>query len=163
MLAAILRLAPWLMKAGPFIGILKGNAKLVVSVISILSVFGTYWYITHLQNDISELEGQAILYVSQIQQCQTANNENMTAIRALQAANTSLIDKVAVSDEVRENAAREAAERDRAAAAALRNTTRELEELRNANPSCSDLSSIDMGVVCTLVVDRLREKALGNQ
>jgi len=159
MFALILKLAPWLMKAAPLLGMAKGKAKLIGSILTVLSVLGTYWYINALQNDVSELEGQAILYVEQILECQAANSSMVDSILELRDANSSLAESIEVTAEAREQAAREAYRRDQLAHAALLVTKQELEDLRNANPTCQQLSQIDMGIACPAVIERLRNAA----
>ena len=159
MIALILKLAPWLMKAAPALGMVKGKAKLIGAIITLLSVLGTYWYIGALKNDISELEGTVILITDQLVECQDANNSMLYTISELRAANSSLAESIEVSAEVRAQAAREAYRRDQLAHAALLATKQELEDLRNANPTCYQLSQIDMGIACPAVVERLRNAA----
>lgn len=159
MIGIILKLIPWIMRAAPLLGMMKGKAKLIGAVISVLSVLGTYLFINGLQNDISELEGQAILYVNQITECQTVNAENWGTILELEAANSSLAESIEVTAEMREAAAREALDRDQRSLQTLLRTKQELEDLRNANPTCQQLSQIDMGIACPAIIERLRNAA----
>jgi len=158
-IAIILKIAPWLMRAAPLLGLIKGKAKLIMGVISILSMLGGFWYVKSLQNTVSELEGNAILYVDQIEECQNANSNNVGKILELQFINSSLAMAVEVSSEVREAAADKAWWRERDANREILRTGIELEVLRDANPTCKQLSKIDMAVACPLVVKRLREQA----
>lgn len=159
MLGIILKIAPWLMRAAPLLSVVKGKAKLIMGVISILSMLGGYWYVKNLQNTVSELEGSAILYVSQIEECQAANAGNQARILELTAINSSLAKAVEVSDDVRREAMNRAWWRERDANRELLRTGMELEVLRDANPSCKQLSEIDMGAYCPAIVQRLREQA----
>jgi len=143
----------------PALGLIKGKRKIISLGASVLFALGTVWYISHLKGNIEELEQNAALRVSQVEQCQSVNDENVAAIAVLEGANASLVKAVQVTSEARSEAAAAARERNRLADARIANTISEMEKLRNANPSCDQLAKIDMGAVCPLVVDRMRDAA----
>lgn len=159
MFALILKIAPWVMKAAPLLGMAKGKAKLIGGIVTVLSILGSYWYVNGLKNDIVELETAVIALTGQLEGCQSANTKNWSTILELKAANSSLAMTIEVSAEMRESAAREAYDRDQRAARNLIRTKQELKDLRNANPTCEQLTKIDMAIACPAVVERLRDLA----
>lgn len=163
MLGIILRIAPWLLKAAPLLSLVKSKAKIVVSVLTLVSLLGTYLYIGHLKNKIETLTANSAVYQGQVLQCQEVNRENLVTIDVLTGANESFATALVVSAEERARAAKEAEEREARGAEQLDDTLTEMEGLRNASPTCKELSEIDMGAVCPLVVDSLRKHALGPQ
>jgi len=156
MFAIFLNIVPWVLKAAPF---LKGRGKLIMAGIAVLSLLGGFWYVKNLQNNVSELEGNLILMEGQVEQCQSVNGENQSVITRLRGINFSLARAAEVGEDVRRAAALAATQRDREASRQMLRTVRELEELRDANPTCDQLSKIDMGAACPLVVERLRQSA----
>lgn len=159
MFVIILRALPWLMKAAPLLGLLKSNAKVLGLVVSIAVPLGMGIYINMLKKDISELEGQGILYESQLDQAAEVNLGNVDTIGKLRDANQSLADAVRVTDEVLTRATNEAILRTAHANQRTENALLELEELRNANPTCEQVANIDLGAACPLVTERLRKAA----
>ena len=156
MFAIFMNVVPWVLKAAPF---LKGKGKLVMAGIVVLSLLGGFWYVKNLQNNVSELEGNLMLMEDQVEQCQIVNGENQSVITRLRGINFGLARAAEVSEDVRRAAALTAIQRDREASREMLRTVRELEELRDANPTCDQLSKIDMGTACPLIVERLRQSA----
>jgi hypothetical protein len=114
-------------------------------------------------NKIERLESdnkQAWLWLGQ---CQTANAKNQNSIGVLKAANSSLGRMLVVSEETRQAAVAEAEERERRAQIELDDTINSLQELQNESLSCNELMQVDLGAVCPLTVERLREHAEGNR
>ena len=146
MILWVLKLLPWLGRLSP---ILKGNWKAISFVLTAVAIASTYLWIGHLNKVIDELESQAVLY-------QQANKENVATIETLEGANKSLAEAVRITDEVRDAAEEKARERASQAASELSDTISELEDLRNANPTCEQLSDLDVGAACPLVVERMR-------
>ncbi len=140
-------------------GVLKSNSKMTGIVLSLVATLGMGIYIKMLQNDRDELEGRAILYISQLDQAAEVNANNAGTITKLRLANKSLADAIRITDEVRNAAAAAAVIRAAEANARTANALDELEELRNANPTCEQVSNIDLGAACPLVVERLRRSA----
>lgn len=139
--------------------LVKGRAKLIGSLLLLASLLGTWLYIQHIQNERSEAEGQLLLVEDQLLTCQEANESNSGTIASLKAANESLSKAVVVGEDVRAAAAKEAARRAAEAERRVASTTSELEALRNESPSCEELSKVDIGAVCPLTVERMREHA----
>lgn len=161
MLGLVLRFAPWLMKAAPLAGLIKGKAKLIGVVASAVFAIGTFLWIGHLNNKIDDLHADVISYQNRAEAAEEANATNQGTITSLRAANESLATAMFISEEERAKAFAAAIERDARAAVRLDNTLSEMEGLRNANPTCKELSEIDMGAVCPLVVEQLRKHAAG--
>jgi hypothetical protein len=162
MIGFILSIAPWLLKAAPVLEMIKGKSKIIGIVLAGITILGFYLYVNGLQNRVEELVAAEVAYVAQAQQCQATNDSNQSAILELRAANTSLAAAIEVSENKRWEAIQLANARMAKADAALDDTLNELERLRHANPTCEELSNIDMGVACPLVIERLREHAAGN-
>ena len=157
----LLKVGPWLLRVAPWLSRLKGKGSLIVGAVSVLSILGTVLYITVLNHKIDDLTVSGDLVSYQLSQCQSVNGSNSVTISELRTANEDLARALTVSDEERVAAIKEAAERDAQAASALNYSLIELERLRNANPTCEQLSKIDIGTACPLVIDRLREHAAG--
>lgn len=156
MLLWILKALPWLARLSPALALVKGNWKIVSSVLTLVTMVAIYLWIGHLNNQIDEAEGNLMLVQDQLIACQMANDDQMQAIVLLVDANDDLAELIRVSHADQRIAEFEARERASQAASELRTTLQDLEELRNANPSCAELSQIDIGAVCPLVVERLR-------
>lgn len=154
-----LRLFPWLARLGPFVTLLKGNWKIVSFVLTAVSIVGTYLWIGHLNNKVDEAEGNLMLVQDQLITCQMANDDQMQVITYLTDANDDLAALIRVSHADQRIAELEARERASQAASELTETLQELEDLRNENPSCKELSAIDIGAVCPAVVRKLRDIA----
>jgi hypothetical protein len=152
----LLKLLPFLGRIVPFLGLLKDNWKLVSAGLTVLSILATMWYINHLNDKIDE-------YSAAVTTCVEANASNQSTIKALKAANVKLAESVMVSADLRFAAAAEAKEREARAAAQLGDTIDELRKLRNEDPTCEEISKIDLGAVCPLAVERLREHAAGSR
>lgn len=149
------------MKAAPFFTLIKGKAKLIGGALTLLSVVGTYLWIGHLNNKIEALEDDVLVYQTRANIAAAVNVTNQDTITSLRAANESFATALVVREDERIKAIKEAAERDARANAQLDSTLTEMERLRNANPTCEQLSQVDMGAVCPLVVERLRQHAAG--
>lgn len=152
-----LKFLPWLTKAAPLFGLIKGKAKLIVPILSLVCLLGTWAYINGLKNDLSERDGTIILMQSDIDERAEVNVNNVDTITKLRAANWDLARAAEVSEETRAAAADKARERDRNARLTLTRTARELQELRDANPTCDQISKIDVGAACPLIIQRLRD------
>lgn len=144
----------------PFLGkISPKHFKLIGIGIGVLAMALLWWRIEWLKGKVETLEAQATILTYERDAAQDANDSNQRTITSLKAANESLAQAVVVNTDVRDAAAEKA--RQRAIQAARDNAalSSELEDLRNANPSCEELASIDMGAVCPLVVERMRQHA----
>lgn len=150
---------PWLARLSPALVLIKGNWKLISSVLTLATIVATYLWIGHLNNQIDEAEGNLMLVQDQLITCQMANDDQMQVITYLTDANDDLAALIRVSHADQRIAELEARERASQAASRLDITLTELEDLRNANPSCAELSKIDIGAACPAVVQRLRSIA----
>ena len=158
MIGLALKALPLLAKVTPFLGILKTKAKLIGVVVSILSVL----WIVHLNNKIDRLHEDKTVLEGQVTECLEANETNLVTINELWSANEAFALSLEISEEERIEAVSAAAAREARSAIRLDNTLSEMEKIRNANPTCKQLSEIDMGSACPLVVERLRQHAAGS-
>lgn len=157
----LLKLLPWLGKLSPALALVKGNGKLISAGLTVLSVLGTMWYISNLKDNISDLERDKGMYIGWLNECQIINVKNQNAVRTLKAANASLATAAIVSDDLLAESVLAAQERERRAQIQLDDTLETLQELQNESLSCNEFMEIDMGAVCPLSVERLREHAAG--
>lgn len=153
---SFLRFLPFLGKAG---SILKGNVRLIVGGLIAVIILGTGWYIDSLKDDIKESERLRSKLATMLVECQDANSTNLQAVRSLQTSVRQMVAAVSVSEEQARQAEAEAARREAEAEARLESTLTELEELRNAEPSCAAIANLDIGAACPAAVERLRERA----
>jgi hypothetical protein len=148
----IVKALPWVTRVAPFLGLIKTKAKIITSVLSVVAMVATYLWIGHLNNTIDRLEADATVF-------ELVNQDNLATINSLEGANKSLADAIRITDEVRDAAEEKARQRAAQAASQLNNTLTELEDLRNANPTCDQLANMDLGSACPLVTDRMRDAA----
>lgn len=152
-----LTLLSWGGRALPFLK----SPKVVASIIGVVALGLLWWYVSHLQNSVEELKAEKVQLTLLYTQTVSANETNQATIASLKAANESLAAAIVIREEERIAAAKAAAERAARAAIELDNTLDTLKELRNESPSCEELSNVDMGAVCPLVTERLRQHATG--
>ncbi len=158
----LLKFLPLLLKLGPVAKLLpylkKVNWKLVAILLCIALVFGNNWL---KNNKIERLEAQRAEYSQYIDQAEEANQTQVRTITSLRAANMRLAQAVTVSEQVRADAYAAARERERRAQIRLEDVTNLLKDLENETPECEVLSRIDIGAVCPLSVELLRQAAQG--
>lgn len=154
---ALLTKLPYLAKVLPYLK----SWKVVLGIVLVVALGANWLYISHLHSEVDDLTEAKAMLTRTLDECIRANGKNMTTIGELRDANEALAQSVVSSEEERIAAIRAAAERERRAALQLDNTLDEIERLRNANPTCDQLSKIDIGAACPAVVDRLREHAAG--
>lgn len=135
--------------------------KVAASIVGVAAVLFLWWYVAHLQNKVDDLKTEKAQITLLYSQAVEANTTNQSTIAELKSANESLAAAIVIREEERIAAAAEAADRAARAEIELDNTLKTLKELRNESPSCEELSRIDMGAVCPLVTERLRQHALG--
>ena len=144
----------------PFLALLR-SPKILMSAAALVAVGTLWWYVAHLKNNVEELRKERAYISLLYEQAMGANETNQTTIAELKAANESLAEAITIREEERIAAAADAAARAARAEMRLDDTLRTLEELRNESPSCEELSRVDMGAVCPLVTERLRQHAAG--
>ena len=133
--------------------------KVIGGLLLVAAVTANFWYIKSLQAENLELTERRALLASFYDQCQTANVRNQNAVSLLKRANESLATAITVHEDEKIRAIQEAADREALAALRLDDTIDEMERLRNANPTCEQLSQVDMGAACPAIVGRLRQHA----
>ena len=152
----IAKALPWLARVGPFFRLIRANAKIISFVLLMAIMAGLYLWVGHLNKTIDRLKAD-------VQLCLLVNDDNLITISTLEGANKSLADAIRITDEVRDAAEERARQRAADASTQLNNTLTELEELRNANPTCAQLANIDLGAACPLVTERMRNAANDSQ
>ena len=151
----------WIIGIGMrFLPFLK-NWKVAAGAIVVASILANGWYINHLQNQRDQLTLDKAMVTQWYSECQDINVENQRTVAIVRGANESLAAAITISHDEVLKAAEMAAERELQSKLALDDTLDEMRDLQNANPSCKKLSQIDIGAVCPLTVQRLREHALG--
>ncbi len=141
-----------------FLPLLKVAKPYLIGVVA-LSVLGVFGYVKVLKNNVSELEGQVILYEDQLDRAVSANEGNLDTIETLTSANESLSKAIKVAEDVRVEAILAAAARELKARLTLDDTLQTLEELQNESPSCNEIMQIDIGAACPLSFEFLRKRA----
>lgn len=159
MILWILKLLPWLSRAKPVADFLMGKWKLIGIAIVLAAAAGLWLYIDHLRDELVDSERLRASLSEMVTDCQDANASNIDTIGDLEWSVNNLRLAVSVSEEEARQLAEEAARREAEARARLSETLTELEELRNAEPSCAAIADMDIGAACPAAVERLREQA----
>jgi len=141
-----------------FLPILKLR-KVWLSVASVAALGLLYLYVGHLQGKIEDLQADNKLFVRYLNECQLANVENQRTVGDLESANRYLASVVKVSNEEREAAIIAAAARELEAKLKLDDTLDTLQDLQNESLSCNELMEVELGAVCPLTDQRLRDHA----
>jgi tRNA uridine 5-carbamoylmethylation protein Kti12 len=145
-----LTLLSWGARAVPFLK----SPKIAASILAVAGAVALWLYVGHLQNKIDTQVGVIAVL-------EATNEANLRTVDELEAANKSLADAIRIREDERIAAAAAAAERQARAEIQLDQTLSKMEELRHETPDCEELSKIDMGAVCPLVTERLRQHATG--
>lgn len=152
-----LTLLSWGAKAVPFLK----SPKVVGSIVGVIAAGMLWLYVGHLQNKVETLTETKTLLSRYLDECQKINVGNQNAIQVLQGANRLLGQAVEVKEDARIAAIKAAAERELEAKLQLDDTLDTLQDLQNESLSCNELMEVDLGAVCPLTDQRLREHASG--
>jgi hypothetical protein len=147
----------WGARAIPFLK----SPKVVGSMVGVIAAGLLYLYVGHLQDKVADLQADNKLFIRYLDECQTANVENQKSVRLLRRANELLANSVEVKEDERIAAIEAAAARELEAKLQLDDTLDTLQDLQNESLSCNELMEIDLGAVCPLTNERLREHASG--
>jgi hypothetical protein len=127
----------------------------------VAAVISTGWYVYSLNGKITELKVDKALVTRWYSDCHEINIKNQDEMLTLKGANESLSTAITISHDAMLRSAENAAEKELSSKLMLDDTLDQMKELQNANPSCKALSELDIGAVCPLSVERLRQHASG--
>jgi hypothetical protein len=137
------------------------SPKVIAGGVLLAAAIGLWFYVGALKSENTQLAEDRNMYMTWYQIAAEKNATNQEAIRLLIVANEDLARSVIVSEAERMKAVKDAADRELEARLALDDTLDVLEDLRNETPSCAELSKIDIGAMCPLATERLRQHASG--
>jgi len=150
----------FLLKLLPSAGVfLSKNWKLVLAGLAVAAVMGNFWYIDSLQDSLAAQKARTQKIAGFWDECSRSNAINQESIGLLRRANKDLAKAVVVTESTLMDSLQEAQEREMRATTRLGDILETLEELQNENPTCAEISRIDLGAVCPLSTERLREHA----